>query len=286
MRILHGTLLAACAAAVGTLAAAPATDETQIAAFWAFQDGAAGTEAGTLVNAADAGRFPATAAKVGYYGTVPAFAADAPGRLIWADAAKSALLAERPQSLHFSPGKNEAGGRLAFDGLAAALAAAGDWTVEVFVKPENTATWRTVISFMIGEAAALNLNLPASADKSIRLAEMTETDGAVSVVRQNYRTTATTFYDDAWHHVALVHSASDAKTALYYDYAYCWKFDTSAGTPAADAAFVLGTSCFSAKEKQEAFGGFLACPRVSFRTLDIAEFLVAEQTNGLRILVK
>ena len=112
--------------------------------FWAFNDGAAGTEVSTVANSAGSGTFAGTAAKTTTTGSLPTFSADSPGRIVSSSRAET-VLCETSQSVAFRyPSRtNRQSGLIDLDGVADALVGKGSFTIEWFVKMDETyAYWQ------------------------------------------------------------------------------------------------------------------------------------------------
>jgi hypothetical protein len=263
----------------------PVATNYDMAAFYDFKDGAAGTDADVVTNrvgdALFSGKAGITWNGTSTVGNKPQFSADRPGKYVYSASVGGELLAADPQSLRFYPGNSsEGGGKLELESLSTALMRADAFTLEFFFKDGTENTYRSMIGYRFGDSVGCKLNLHSSALNSISYEVLTNTSGAVmsSLSSKTYVSSKSgAFHDGDWHHAALVYTASNHMSRMYIDYdsvnsaavTYTNQF-TLTSYP-----LVLGSSAFPLKAIQEAFGGYLSCFRAMTRALEPKEFLMA-----------
>jgi len=266
----------------------PVATNYDMAAFYDFKDGAAGTDADVVTNRVDEALFPGQAGitrnDTSTFGNKPQFSADRPGKYVSSASAGGELLATDPQSLCFYPGNNSAGGgKLELESLSTALMRADAYTIEFFFKDGTENTYRSVIGYRFGDSVGCKLNLHCTSLNSISYEALTNISGATmsALSGKTYGSSRSgAFRDGLWHHAALVYTASNHVSRMYIDYdsvnpaavTYTNQF-TLTSYPV-----VLGTSAFIPKAIQEAFGGHISCFRVMTRALAPAEFMVASDS--------
>lgn len=267
----------------------PVVTNYDMAAFYDFKDGAAGTDADVVTNRVGDALFPGQAGITwngsSTTGNKPLFSADRPGKYVYSASVGGELLAADPQSLYFYPGNSSGGGgKLELDSLSTVLMRTEAYTLEFFFKDGTTNTYRSMIGYRFGDSVGCKLNLHCTALNSINYEALTNTSGATmsGLSSKTYGSSRSgAFHDGAWHHAALVYTASNHVSKMYIDY--------DSANPAAvtytnqftltSYPLVLGTSAFPPKAITEAFGGHLSCFRVMTRALDPEEFLLATDSE-------
>ena len=255
-----------------------------MAGFWDFKDGEVGTQANLLTNSVDAtlfvGKATATISDSATAGAPPTFSADAPGLYVYSDSANTNLLASHPQSLHFAPGNsNGGGGMVSLTDAATALTRLDAYTVEFFFRSEATAKWRSLVGWKTGSKIGLKVNLNNGAEgndlSNIALEMLTNTTG--NAFAQYTNSVGLTDLDalttNKWHHMALVCDNVGGTITLYVDYSRRGTTGIESQTPLSRDPLVLGSSAFPAKAITEAYGGYIACPRITPRALGVGDFL-------------
>ena len=268
----------------------PDIAEMAMAGFWDFKDGEVGTQANLLTNSVDAtlfiGKATATISDSATAGAPPTFSADAPGLYVYSDSANTNLLASHPQSLHFAPGNSSGGGGMvSLTDAATALTRLDAYTVEFFFRSEATAKWRSLVGWKTGSKIGLKVNLNNGAEgndlSNASLEMLTNTTGNAFTQYTNIVsfTDLDAFTTNSWHHMALVCDNVAGTITLYVDYSRRVTTGIESQTPLSRDPLVLGSSAFPAKAITEAFGGYIACPRITPRALGVDDFLsVARRT--------
>lgn len=249
-----------------------------VVGFWDFKDGKVGESADELDNSASDGIFDGKAAPVGSQGMSPVFSADAPGRFIYADSSAKERIADSPQSLHFAPGTSSGGGgKVELANLSSSLGKIDAYTMEFFFKSETTDTYRTPIGWRLDDNVGFKVNFQSGSVGYLEA--VTNNNGQFSNLDYAYLVLDSAFTADAWHHLAVVCDAAKGKMKMYVDYRSPIEIDYDARTTLESFPVTLGTSAFAKREGLEAFGGFISCPRVTARTLDIPDFMVARMVE-------
>jgi hypothetical protein len=249
-----------------------------VVGFWDFKDGEVGELADELDNSASDGIFDGKAAPVGSQGMSPVFSADAPGRFIYADSSAKERIADSPQSLHFAPGTSSGGGgKVELANLSSSLGKIDAYTMEFFFKSETTDTYRTPIGWRLDDNVGFKVNFQSGSVGYLEA--VTNNNGQFSNLDYAYLVQDSAFTADAWHHLAVVCDAAKGKMKMYVDYRSPIEIDYDARTTLESFPVTLGTSAFAKREGLEAFGGFISCPRVTARALDIPDFMVARMVE-------
>lgn len=255
-----------------------------MAGFWDFKDGEVGTQANLLTNSVDAtlfvGKATATISDSTTAGAPPTFSADVPGLYVYSDSANTNLLASHPQSLHFAPGNSSGGGGMvSLADAATALTRLDAYTVEFFFRSEATAKWRSLVGWKTGSKIGLKMNLINGADgkdlSNATLEMLTNTTGNAFAQYTNSVdfTDLDAFTTNSWHHMAFVCDNVAGTITLYVDYSMRGTTGIESQTPLSRDPLVLGSSAFPAKAITEAYGGYIACPRITPRALGVGDFL-------------
>lgn len=257
---------------------APDVPASGTVGFWPFKDGVAGSEATSLANGVAGstvqGKGAITWDGSQQKGAKPTFSSDAPGRYVYSDVSCGTLLAENPQSLYFHPGTSTDGGsKLELPWVATLLSRQSEYTVEFFFKPENSDAYRTLVAWHNGEKTGMKLNLTDTPHQTMYMETLTNTTSSTLMNWYGSRSfKAGTKLSADWHHMAFVYSDNQLK--MYFDYVDRGSVPFTNTWLNIERDLTFGAAAFSFKAIQEAYKGYIACPRVTTRALSNADFLV------------
>ena len=187
-------------------------DDANLIGFWDFKDGIVGETALTVSD--KGGRWTGTAAKAnaaGDKGNLPTFSAACPSSVIYADASQSEIISIKPQSLHFSIAGDTMGGLVDIAGLSTELTAHSAFTVEFFVRLDDTNNnpWTEPLAFRTADRYA-SVTVGCGSGTGVKLnncnlASPGSGSFATGTVRQNAL--------NLWLHLACVYEQTDAESS-------------------------------------------------------------------------
>ncbi len=266
----------------GFMRAATATlPSDALLGFWPFKDGEDGATVSTVTNAASADWGTGEAGLVSTAGVMPKFSSDRPGQYVYSAHLGGSVIAEEPQSVYFSTTNNSGGGKIELAEISTTLSFVNDYTIEYFFKDEDTNRYyRTSLGYYTGTNTACKLITHASGPTVLGFQALKNVSNPSSMGYSSYSSADRADFnclDGAWHHVAIVYTASNTTATLYVDYdtAHPKSLVYTNELQTASKPLTLGTSALLVKAITEAFMGRIACPRVMTRALDPDEFLMA-----------
>ena len=215
--------------------------------------------------------------------TAPAFANDVPGAALYANAAAFEAqlpLSKRVGAIAFPGDKAD---HLVFSSLSSALSDCDDYTLEFFVKPEATASWKAAVSWNDTatkyNAKPNEVQVPGKNAKAVTVqCNASGQSGHIEKVSN--------MADGAWHHVAVTYAKATDLYTLVYDRDSSVTISARGKRAYTAAGLLLGTMLNNLAG--ERFVGKLSCLRVSKRALQPSEFMVAgpKPPIGFTILIR
>lgn len=276
--------------------------------FWDFRDGAPGASVSEVKSSNE--KFTGTAGTSKNGGSLPTFASDSPGRLI-VSSRDATELSAAPQSVAFRyPDRaNRQSGLIDIGGIADELVGKGSFTIELFVKMDETYRYwmegdgkydqisKTVLYLealkdvggfkMIAPNKVIDSGDAAGHAQGFAFEVYGRTSEAATVAWKAYNSTGD-ISDGKWHHLAVVYRETDgaARTgtlSFYVDYGIIGSPIPYANTGSADTGlkFRLGTGYKDAKGAEktdvEPINASLAALRVSSGALAVEDFEVVDE---------